>query len=309
MTLKVDIVPDAQYDPTFQPSITGRTRLAQSITLSKFLGSYSDPNTLNHLTNADKLLLAKQYYLHAQVLQSINSSPGLRGVKGFEKFRMIVSEGYYREGPDEDLDVTDGINYLKTNGRAVVYELIGQDGKIAFDKTFDLAVYLKNNINYDKLILSYDSYNPDGSLHVDIVLIMPEIISPWNVTYNKIIETRFNNSVQTTGELLEIGEDDEAADTGSEPLDESKPFAVFGTSNFGATAGNKGYFYPLFIDKSKVGEASHIHTFIEYPETTFYMPLSNQNHAKPDYNANIYTLYPSATSESSGSSSAGAGEY
>ena len=309
MTLKVDIVPDAQYDPTFQPSITGRTRLAQSITLSKFLGSYSDPNTLNHLTNADKLLLAKQYYLHAQVLQSINSSPGLRGVKGFEKFRMIVSEGYYREGPDEDLDVTDGINYLKTNGRAVVYELIGQDGKIAFDKTFDLAVYLKNNINYDKLILSYDSYNPDGSLHVDIVLIMPEIISPWNVTYNKIIETRFNNSVQTTGELLEIGEDDEAADTGSEPLDESKPFAVFGTSNFGATAGNKGYFYPVFIDKSKVGEASHIHTFIEYPETTFYMPLSNQNHAKPDYNANIYTLYPSATSESSGSSSAGAGEY
>ncbi len=309
MTLKVDIVPDAQYDPTFQPTITGRTRLAQSITLSKFLGSYSDPNTLNHLTNADKLLLAKQYYLHAQVLQSINSSPGLRGVKGFEKFRMIVSEGYYREGPDEDLDVTDGINYLKTNGRAVVYELIGQDGKIAFDKTFDLAVYLKNNINYDKLILSYDSYNPDGSLHVDIVLIMPEIISPWNVTYNKIIETRFNNSVQTTGELLEIGEDDEAADTGSEPLDESKPFAVFGTSNFGATAGNKGYFYPVFIDKSKVGEASHIHTFIEYPETTFYMPLSNQNHAKPDYNANIYTLYPSATSESSGSSSAGAGEY
>ena len=309
MTLKVDIVPDAQYDPTFQPSITGRTRLAQSITLSKFLGSYSDPNTLNHLTSADKLLLAKQYYLHAQVLQSINSSPGLRGVKGFEKFRMIVSEGYYREGPEEDLDVTDGINYLKTNGRAVVYELIGQDGKIAFDKTFDLAVYLKNNINYDKLILSYDSYNPDGSLHVDIVLIMPEIISPWNVTYNKIIETRFNNSVQTTGELLEIGEEDEAAATGSEPLDESKPFAVFGTSNFGATAGNKGYFYPVFIDKSKVGEASHIHTFIEYPETTFYMPLSNQNHAKPDYNANIYTLYPSATSESSGSSSAGAGEY
>ena len=309
MTLKVDIVPDAQYDPTFQPSITGRTRLAQSITLSKFLGSYSDPNTLNHLTNADKLLLAKQYYLHAQVLQSINSSPGLRGVKGFEKFRMIVSEGYYREGPDEDLDVTDGINYLKTNGRAVVYELIGQDGKIAFDKTFDLAVYLKNNINYDKLILSYDSYNPDGTLHVDIVLIMPEVISPWNVTYNKIIETRFNNSVQTTGELLEIGEEDEAAATGSEPLDESKPFAVFGTSNFGATAGNKGYFYPVFIDKSKVGEASHIHTFIEYPETTFYMPLSNQNHAKPDYNANIYTLYPSATSESSGSSSAGAGEY
>ena len=96
------------------------------------------------------------------------------------------------------------INYLKTNGRAVVYELIGEDGKIAYDKTFDLAVYLNNNTDFDKLILNYDSYNPDGSLHVDIVLIMPEIISPWSVTYNNIIETRFNNSVQSTGELLEF---------------------------------------------------------------------------------------------------------
>ena len=37
-----------------------------------------------------------------------------------------------------------------------------------------------------------------------MVLIMPEIISPWSVTYNNIIETRFNNSVQSTGELLEF---------------------------------------------------------------------------------------------------------
>ena len=59
MTLKVDIVPDAQYDPTFQPVITGRTRLAQSITMSKFLGTYNDPQSISHLTNKDKLLLLK----------------------------------------------------------------------------------------------------------------------------------------------------------------------------------------------------------------------------------------------------------
>lgn len=208
MARKIDIIPDAQYDPTFQPVINGRTRLAHSITLSKFLGSYNDPISINHLDTDDKLILAKQYYLHAQVLQSINSSPGLRGIQIFEKFRMVVSEGFYREGPNEDLDVTDGINYLKTNGRAVVYELIGEDGKIAFDKTFDLAVYLKNNTDFDKLILNYDSYNPDGSLHVDIVLIMPEIISPWSVTYNNIIETRYNNAVQSTGELLEFSDEE-----------------------------------------------------------------------------------------------------
>lgn len=308
MARRVEIVPDGQYDPTFQPNITGRTRLSQTTTMAKFLGSYSDPNGLNHLANSDKLLLAKQYYLHAEVLQLINSSPGLRGAKGFENFRMVVSEGYYREGPGEDLDVTDGINYLKTNGRAVVYELINQKGEIAFDKTFDLAVYLKNNIEYEKLILNYDSYNPDGTLHVDIILIMPEIISPWNVTYNNIVETRFNNSVQATGELLEIGEEEEIEETGSEPLDESKPFAVFGTSNFGSTAGTKGYFYPLYTQKSKVGEESHVHTFIEYTGITFYMPLSNQNHAKPTFNQTLYNLYPSEKS-SAGSSSSGGGDY
>ena len=310
MTLKVDIVVDGQYDPTFQPNITGRTRLAQNVTMSKFLGGFGDPQSINHLSKEDKLLLAKQYYLHAQVLQLINSAPGLRGVAGFEKFRLVVSEAYYRQSDDEDLDVTDGINYLMTNGRAVVYELIGEDGKIALEKTFDLAVYLKNNINYDKLILNYDTYNPDGSIHVDIILIMPEIIAPWNVTYEKIIETRFNNAVQSTGELMELGEEEQTTtDTGSEPLDESKPFAVFGTSNFGSTAGKKGYFYPLYIDENKVREASHIHTFIEYPEITFYMPLSNQNHNKPTYNANIYNLYPSPDTLTSGTSTAGAGEY
>jgi len=315
MALTLDILPDAQYDPTFQPEITRRTRLAQSITLSKFLGSYGDPTSINHLTTEDKLLLAKQYYLHAQVMQTINSSPGLRGAKGFEKFRLVVSEGYYREGPTENLDVTDGINYLKTNGRAVVYEVIGEDGQIAFDKTFDLAVYLKNNINYDKIILNYDSYDPNGKLHVDIVLVMPEIIAPWSVTYNEVIETRFNNAVQATGEFLEVGQE-EPKTTAPQPLDEDKVYAVFGTSNFGGSSGQKGYFYPIYLDQSKVGESFHKHTFIEYPEIEFWMPLSNQNHGVKSYNANLYTLYPSnevggssAGGSSSGSSGGSSGGY
>ena len=308
MARRVEIVPNGFYDPGNQPTISGRTRLTQTTTLAKFLGSHSDPNGLSHLSNSDKLLLAKQYYLHAEVIELINSSPGLRGAKGFENFRMVVSEGYYREGPSEDLDVTDGINYLKTNGRAVVYELINQKGEIAFDKTFDLAVYLKNNIEYEKLILNYDSYNPDGTLHVDIILIMPEIISPWSVTYNNIIETRFNNSVQATGELLEIGEEEKTEETGADPLDESKPFAIFGTGATGFGTGLTGFFYPVYLQESKVGEASHIHTFVEYPGINFYMPNSSKNHAKKDYNKNLYNLYPSNKS-SSGSSSSGVGEY
>tara|TARA_B100000212_G_scaffold318614_1_gene275169 strand:- start:748 stop:1158 length:411 start_codon:yes stop_codon:yes gene_type:complete len=126
------------------------------------------------------------------------------GSKQFEDFRLIVSEGFYQVGPSENLDVSDGICHLKTTGQAVVYELRNTRGDIAFSKTFDLAVYWANNLDFEKLILNYDTYNPDGSLHVDIVLIMPEIIAPWSVRYENIVETRFNNNVQTTNELMEI---------------------------------------------------------------------------------------------------------
>ena len=33
---------------------------------------------------------------------------------------------------------------------------------------------------------------------------MPKIVAPWTVTYENLIETRFNNTVQTTNELMEI---------------------------------------------------------------------------------------------------------
>jgi hypothetical protein len=144
---------------------------------------------------------------------------------------------------------------------------------------------------------------------------MPEIIAPWSVTYDEVIETRFNNAVQATGEFLEVGQE-EPKTSAPQPLDEDKVYAVFGTSNFGGSSGQKGYFYPIYLDQSKVGESFHKHTFIEYPEIEFWMPLSNQNHGVQNYNANIYTLYPSnevsassGSGTSSGSSSAGLGNY
>jgi hypothetical protein len=33
---------------------------------------------------------------------------------------------------------------------------------------------------------------------------MPQIVDPWNVSYENILETRFNNYVQSTNELVEI---------------------------------------------------------------------------------------------------------
>ena len=67
-----------------------------------------------------------------------------------------------------------------------------------------LANYWKNNLQFEKLILDYDTYNPDKSLNAHIILVMPEIVSPWSATFTNEVETRFNNMVQSTDELIEV---------------------------------------------------------------------------------------------------------
>lgn len=192
--------PDPAYNPENQSLITPRTKLAPGISMARFLGGYGDKQTMTHITNAsERLKLAKQYYLQAQVILTVADD-----ISGeFADFRLTVAEGLYRPAPGEKLDVG-STNYLMANGQAVVYELIDEDGNNAAEKTFDLALYLKDNIEFDKMILDYDSYDPNGELNAQIVMIMPRIRHPWVVTYENKIETQFNNYVQSTNELVEI---------------------------------------------------------------------------------------------------------
>ena len=196
-----EALPEPNFNPVFQDEITSRTRLAPGITMATFLGGSGDPVTLTHILDDNvRLKLAKQYTLHARVLRAVNS---YNAVKEFKDFRLQVVEGLYRAEEGEELDVSDGLNYLMSRGRAVVYELINMKGEIAIEKTFDLAVYLKDTLNFEKLILDYDNYNPDGSLNAQIIVIMPEITPPWTVTYKNEVETRYNNFSQVTNELME----------------------------------------------------------------------------------------------------------
>ena len=200
--IKTDFFVDAKYNPLHQDFITSKTKLAPGITMATFLGGIGDPVTLTHLLEErDKFLLAKQYTLQAHAMKTINDAGSN---SEFENLRFQVVEGLYRPAEGEDLDVSDGINFLMSRGRAVVYELIGLDGKIDLTQTFNLAVYWKDNLLYEKLILDYDNYNPDNTLNAQIILVMPEIVPPWSVTYKNEIETRYNNINQTTNELLEV---------------------------------------------------------------------------------------------------------
>ena len=192
-------LPESTYNPEFQPRITSRVKLAPGITVAKFLGGYGDQVTLDHIaTEEEKLDIAKHLYMQAQAMRTIDTHKG-----EFADFRLIVAEGLYKKSPDEILDIN-SINYSMSKGQAVVYELLDEYGEIGIEKTFDLAVFWKDNLQFEKLILDYDTYNPDGSINVQVILIMPEISAGWELDYSNKIETRFNNFVQSTNELIEI---------------------------------------------------------------------------------------------------------
>lgn len=191
--------PDPQYNPVNQAEITARTKLAPGITMAKFLGGYGDRVTLDHIASKQtRLQLAKQYYLQAQVVKFIADNTG-----EYENYRLVVAEGLYRPPAGTTLK-KDSINHFLSTGQAVVYELIDENGENAVNKTFDFAVYLKDTIKYNKIILDYDSYDPNDILNAQVIVIMPEVRPPWVVDYKMEVETRFNNYVQSTNELIEV---------------------------------------------------------------------------------------------------------
>lgn len=180
-------------------TITSRTELAQGIILSRYLGSSGDAITFDHvITNDDRIKIARNLLLNANANRSIMLDNDV-----YSEHRLVVAEGVYRKYANETM-TTLGINDLKSRGRAVVYELHDRSGNIDLKKTFDLASWWKDSLQFEKMILSYDTLNPDSSLIAQIILIMPELSSEYKATFDNSIETRFNNFVQSTNEIIEV---------------------------------------------------------------------------------------------------------
>lgn len=193
------IVPDPVYNPNNAPFISSGTKLAKGISIGKFLGGVGEKTNMNHITdNAERLQIARQLYLQAMAMNTVNTDLGQ-----FSEKRLIVVEGLYKKGLEENL-VSGGLNDLATKGRVVVYQLINRAGIPDHMAMFDLAVYWKDSLLYEKIILDYDRYNVDGSLECHVILQMPEVDSTYKGNFSKQLETLYNGSVQTTGELVEI---------------------------------------------------------------------------------------------------------
>ena len=192
------MLPDPIFNVNFSTNILPGTKLAKGITISKFLGGTGDPITMRHLKFKARRPIARQLYLQAEAMRSIDENEGK-----FKDYRMVVVEGLYKPADGEQL-TPDSLNDLASKGRAVVYEMVDAQGKSDIQKTFDLAVYLKDNLYYDKIILDFDTLNPDKSLNAQVIIVMPEVDETYTGVYGMKIETRFNNAVQSDKEFIEV---------------------------------------------------------------------------------------------------------
>ena len=192
------MLPDPVYNVNFQTNILPSTKLTKGITIAKYLGGRGDPITLRHIKPKDRRPIARQLYLQAEALKSIDDNEGK-----FKDYRMVVVEGLYKPGENEKL-YEGSMNKLMSEGRAAVYELVNSEGVSDVQKTFDLAVYLKDNLYYDKLILDYDTLDPSKELNAQIIIEMPKIDETFTGVYSMKIETAFNFDILSDKEFIEV---------------------------------------------------------------------------------------------------------
>jgi hypothetical protein len=234
---------DPQYNPDLQGAITSATKLGPGITCAKFLGSPGSRTQFEKLydksffASVDRKQVARNLVVHANAIQSVLSN------SEFDQHRLSVVEAIYEPNPkfvtneqnagskEQAKSIANstpnasygkgsdgyvvrvpqyigerpsGINDLRRFGRAVVYQLIDKNGKSDPRKSFDLAVFWKDYIDYDKLTLDYDTYDPSGELTCSIILETPEIPITYDVSFKYDLQTTYNNELQAKNELLEI---------------------------------------------------------------------------------------------------------
>ena len=194
-------VPDLNYAILDVDDISSSTKIAPDIPVSTFLSGSGEIANFNTTARADRALIARNLQANAYAMKWVNNN---RTSGPFADYTLTVVEGYYVPGPGEVNDLDD-IKGLAAEGRAVVYELINNiSGQADNRKTFELAVYLKDVIQYDKLILDYDDYAPDGSINAQIIITVPDIDETYTATFAREIETRFNNNVQSNSDFVEV---------------------------------------------------------------------------------------------------------
>jgi len=191
-----NITPEDKYNPFLKEEITAKTKLNDSVSIAKFLGT-EDPTNLKFLRDLEaKQQLAKYLYVHGTAVQRI-----LDNNLDFKGISFVVSEGVYRPGPTE---TPAGLNDLKLKGQAIVFKAVNSSGKESNSALFDIAVYLKDNAYFKEMILSYDTLEGYNNIASRLIMILPDIDDDWYGIFDRKVTTEFNGQKLSQGELVEV---------------------------------------------------------------------------------------------------------
>lgn len=194
-------------------TIDRSTKLADGITLAKFLGGRS-PADIKHLNLTDRKQLCRNYYPHTRIMELFMSRPG-DGPSQFADYRLEVVEGYYKPdrygvptgaGIEPEVITPGSLLDKRTKGLVVVYELIGPDGKIDVDNTFEAATYIKDKAGhlFNMLTLDYDEFDPSGAMNAQIVIEVGEVGLDYSLKSEAKVQTLYNGKVQAKNSLVEV---------------------------------------------------------------------------------------------------------
>ena len=196
------IVPEAQYNPNHIKTIKMGTLLSPGVPIAKF---FPNSETMNHMSQIERHRVARNLVGSVKLLKLVKAPKFMDG------FNVKIVEGVQKLGPTDKSAPEDSITKLSSTGRVVAFEVRnGRTGELTPDVTFDLASYLKDNAEFDKLILSYDTYeidelsNGEKILYCSIIVTMPEIPQNYKITFKQELETIFNDELQSAKDLIEI---------------------------------------------------------------------------------------------------------
>ena len=194
------ITPHWQYNPERAYNLTGTIlksfKLGPNIPITNFLNTSPATDWDNQVL--DKLITAKNLYLHTLFIRMVNSNSS-----PFPGAKVIPSEGVYIPLPAEGTqdETSQSHNFNKKTGKTIVYKVVDASGSENSRLTFDIAAYFKDIAFFNKMFLPYDTIDTD--LKVRLILEMPSL-TQWSGDFNREIYTEYNNTRHASNELVEI---------------------------------------------------------------------------------------------------------
>jgi len=209
------VIPESQYNPNNFSKVTMGTLIGNGWPISKFM---DEGQNLNHLDLIQRKQLARNLTAMVKILQIAKIPAFMKG------YNPVIKFGVSKIGDNEHPPVNSFSDFAST-GRAIGFEVVNSaTGEISLDATYDLVCYLKDNCEYRKLVLSYDTMGPSGNetgesaaLHALILVSIPEIPEDFKASFKMKIATSHNYEVQSNSDFVESLEEEAIA------LPESNP--------------------------------------------------------------------------------------